>query len=83
MFVAERAGRETLIFEVVGSKPIRSKVLLVRDLFLFLFCFIKLVFVVFSLVFLKSHVSCRITIANSVSIKHIPSAFGDPYLFCI
>ena len=44
MFVAERAGRETLIFEVVGSKPIRSKVLLVRDLILFLICFIKLVF---------------------------------------
>ena len=43
--MAERAGLESLILEVAGSKPTRRKVLLIRGLFLcFLIHFIKLFF---------------------------------------
>ena len=43
--VSEKAVRETPILEVAGSKPICSKVLLIRGLFLyFIFHFIKLLF---------------------------------------
>ena len=43
--MAERAGCETSVLEVTGSKPIHSEVLLIRDLFLsFLISFYKAAF---------------------------------------
>ena len=45
MFVADRAGREIQILEVASLSPIRSKVNLIRGLFLpFLISFLKLLF---------------------------------------
>ena len=61
----EKAGSETPIFEVLGSKPIRSKVLLHRGLFLFILLhFIQLLFVVFSLVNSLYHLSHPLTMVN-------------------
>ena len=46
--MAERAERETAVLKVAGSKPIHSKVILIRGFFhLFVFHFIKLLLVVF------------------------------------
>ena len=47
--MAERAGLETPVLKVAGSKPIHSKVILIRGFFfyLFVFHFIKLLLVVF------------------------------------
>ena len=63
--MVERAGRETPILGVAGSKPIRSKVLLIRDLFLpFLLHFINL------LLYCVSASVCKAQLRLSVKIKN-------------